>query len=330
MQNEADIEWLAQAHGGRPITVDMPWAMNINLKLLQSFLLVADTRSFRKAAEESNRTPSALTAQIKQLETQLGVPLFTRTTRSVSLTPEGRHLLDKARQALAMVSEGLDEIRDAAEMRRAAVSLASSPTITATMLPAILLNFQKEQPRITVRVRELLLPDLLESIRRQEVDFGVSWPGQGMGDFHFEPLVRDPVCVIMLPDHPLAKRRRITIDDLANHALVLFSGTGAATLRRQIDDAAEARNIRLSVCYEVQQPPTVAAFVAMGLGIGLIPRVAVPPAEAFRLRIAPLSEPALVRELGLITVKGKAMSAPAAALAEQIRRTLRPNSTEKN
>lgn len=301
--------------------------MNINLKLLQGFLLVADTRSFRKAAEESNRTPSALTAQIKQLEAQLGVPLFTRTTRNVSLTPEGLHLLGKARQALATVSEGLEEIRDAAKTRRAVVSLASSPTITATLLPAILLDFQRNQPRITVRVRELLLPDLLESICRQEVDFGVSWPGQGMGDFHFESLVRDPVCAIMPLDHPLAKRRRITISDLAGHALVLFAGTGAATLRRQIDDAAEASGTRLSVRYEVQQPPTVAAFVAMGLGVGLIPRVAVPPAEAPRLRITPISEPALVRQLGLITVKGKAMGASAAALAAQIRRAFRPSGT---
>jgi DNA-binding transcriptional LysR family regulator len=88
--------------------------MNVNLKLLHSFLLVADHGSFRRAAEEANRSQSAVSMQVRQLELQLGVALFHRTTRKVELTREGEMLLDCARKAAIELQIGLRRIKEAA------------------------------------------------------------------------------------------------------------------------------------------------------------------------------------------------------------------------
>uniref|UniRef100_UPI00035E69BE LysR family transcriptional regulator n=1 Tax=Herbaspirillum lusitanum TaxID=213312 RepID=UPI00035E69BE len=128
---------------------------NVNFKLLQTFLLVADQSSFRIAAEKSFRSPSAVSAQIRQLEAQLGVALFHRTTRNVRLTTEGEQLLDCAQRALMEVESGLRKIQESADIRRGRVSISCSPTIAETRLARVLAAFEKEYPGIEVSVREL-------------------------------------------------------------------------------------------------------------------------------------------------------------------------------
>ena len=120
--------------------------MNVNLNLLQTFLLVAERESFRQAAEESHRTPSAVSMQIKHLEDQVGAPLFVRTTRKVELTADGQQLLVRVREALTDVGSGLQELRDAVELRRGRVSLASSFSIASTRLPDVLARFKLQHP----------------------------------------------------------------------------------------------------------------------------------------------------------------------------------------
>ena len=102
---------------------------HINLKLLQTFLLVAEQSSFRIAAEKSFRSPSAVSAQIRQLEEQLGVPLFHRTTRNVRLTDEGKQLLECAQRALLEVESGLRKIQESADIRRGRVALSCLPRL---------------------------------------------------------------------------------------------------------------------------------------------------------------------------------------------------------
>lgn len=117
--------------------------MNINLKLLNSFLLVAEYSSFREAAERANRSLPAISMQIKQLEEQLGVTLFHRTTRRVELTKEGEHLLISVRKALAVIEGGLLELKSASDIAIGQITFACVPTVASTRLPTILSAFSK-------------------------------------------------------------------------------------------------------------------------------------------------------------------------------------------
>lgn len=297
--------------------------MNVNFKLLQTFLLVADHGSFRKAAEESSRTPSAVSTQVRQLEDQVGVPLFHRTTRNVALTAEGQQLVAKAREAVATLAQGLDQLRESIQTRRGIVAFASSPSISATCLPSILLDFERSHPQVTVKVRELVQFDLFASVGRREVDFGLGSAVDGMSDLAFESLVDDDVCALLPPAHPLARQRRVTLGDLAGEPMIMFQPAGTAALRRTVDDAAHASGTSLFVKYEVQQPQTVCAFAAAGLGVAILPRIAIPAGLESRLRILPLGEPPIVRKVGIITARGTQLSPTALALAAQIRASLR-------
>ena len=108
---------------------------DINFKLLHIFIAIADNRSFRQASEKLNRSQSAVSMQIKQLEDQIGAALFHRTTRRVELTAEGSKLLTFARRALGEWENGLREIREAVDIQRGTLTFACIPTIAATILP---------------------------------------------------------------------------------------------------------------------------------------------------------------------------------------------------
>jgi DNA-binding transcriptional LysR family regulator len=172
----------------------------INLKLIQTFLTVAEMRSFRRAADQVKRSQSAVSMQIRQLEEQLGVALFHRTTRSVKLTSEGEKLVGSAKKAIGEMENGIRDLLEAADSRRDHVTIACSPTIAPRQLPPILMRFVADYPRINIILKELKSQDLFESIRRGEADFGIG-PAITDGDFEFSTVVSDRVCALMSNDY---------------------------------------------------------------------------------------------------------------------------------
>ena len=147
--------------------------MSVNLKLLNAFLAVAEHGSFRRAAELAGRSQSALSVQVRELEGQLGASLFHRTTRSVSLTREGEALLPHARRAIAEMEAGLRQVRAAAGMQDGRLALGCPPHIAAATLPGLFMEFHAAHPGVALSIREMPQAGVLESIRRQELDFGI-------------------------------------------------------------------------------------------------------------------------------------------------------------
>ncbi|QNP49898.1 LysR family transcriptional regulator [Diaphorobacter aerolatus] len=293
---------------------------NVNLKLLQTFMLVAELKSFRKAAESSNRTPSAVSMQVKQLEDQTGLTLLRRTTRSVELTLEGAYLLEKTRQALTDLDHGLLELRDAAVLRQGLISLASSPTVACTLLPNVLARFGKAYPRVTVRLREVGLEDILKLIQAGEVDFGIGPATSNATDFEFTTLLHDPLCALVPRTHPLAKLNRLSLADLAGVPCVMLSSFAA--VRKSVDAAARTAGVRLNVQYEVQQMQTLIAMAAEGLGIGIAPKIAAETAAQFPLKIINLTDDGLIRDISIINVRGRALSPVAQQLLSYVREAI--------
>lgn len=295
--------------------------MNINLKLLQAFMLIAEHRSFRKAAEASNRTTSAVSMQLKQLEEQAGVALLRRTSHSVDLTREGERLLVKARLALNEINEGLQELRDAALLQRGLVTLASSPSIASTILPGVLVEFGKLSPGITVRVQELSAQGILKAVSDQAVDFGVGPAVSNQGDFNFSTILTDELCALVPKEHPLASRQRVSFRALQAMPCVTLSNFSA--LRQSLDNAAREAGVDLNVQYEVQQIPTLFTMVAAGLGIGIAPRISLGSVSAMGLHVLALVQPTIRRDMSLITLKGRILSAPAKQMMQALSRSAR-------
>ena len=293
--------------------------LNVNLKLLQAFLLVGEHSSFRTAAEVSHRSTSAVSAQIRRLEDQLGVPLFHRTTRNVRLTAEGQQLLECARRALMEVEVGLRKIQEAADVRRGRVSLACSPTIAATRLARVLAAFEKDHPGIEVFVRELTSEALFDSIRRHEVDFGIG-PVIETVEFSFEPLLEDPLYALVPKRFVTTSKDTITLATLTNMPLLVLNP--ATALRKVLEATMHERNLSVSTRYEFTQAQTLISMACAGLGAAILPKVVLPREIDDRTQALRIVSPAMTREVALITLRGQSLSPASLRLAHLMKQLI--------
>lgn len=281
--------------------------MKINFKVLATFLAVAENTSFRKAAEQTHLSLPAVSMQIKQLEERLGVALFQRTTRKVELTREGEELMISTRKAMAELDGALARIQQAAEVQQGHLSFACIPTVATARLPALLTEFARRYPAVSVRVREMVQPELLEAVRRRDVDFGIGPMPPRLGDLAAQALFDDDYVALMPAQHPAAAKPRISLKEVAKLPLLTL---GASQFHRQLQEALQAEGLAPEFNYEFTNVGTVAAMVEAGLGVGILPAVAVPRGTA--LKVLRLVRPALKRTISILTIRGHTLSPSAA------------------
>jgi DNA-binding transcriptional LysR family regulator len=294
--------------------------MTVNLKLLSVFVLVAEHSSFRKAAEELGRSQSAVSTQIRQLEEQLGVTLFHRTTRRVTLSSEGEQLLTCVRQALSEIQNGVQAIFNAVEVRRGRVVLACAPTIAGARLAPILASFKTEFPNVIVHVRELAASEMLDALQAQDVDLGIGPRVKRETDFHFRGVLQDDIWAVVPPETTLADPSGISLAELGRLPTLMI--TRSAALRADIERQLEDQHVVLDPQYEGMQVQTMLSLVEAGLGAAVLPRIAIPTNPQPRFRALPLRPP-MSREICIITLAGKTLSPVAtqfAAIAERVLR----------
>lgn len=295
--------------------------MTVNHKLLQVFVAVAEQRSFRRAADQLGRSQSAVSMQIRQLEAQLGVALFHRTTRRVEPTAEGARLLLHARRALGEWELGLREIREAADLQRGAISIACVPTLAATRLPTILAAYQAAWPGIRVGLRELPARELVGSLQRREVDLGIGPAVEGAAGLDFVPVATDPIFALAGPAFPLGGGDAVGLADLCGFPILLNSWS--AELRAVLERALGARGLVWDVRFEVLHVHTLVAFARQGLGVAILPRVAIPPLPDGAMQALPIRDPPLTRTVGILSRRGDSASPAAEALKAVIMRIFR-------
>ncbi|QCP55011.1 LysR family transcriptional regulator [Trinickia violacea] len=302
--------------------------LRVNLKLLHTFMLVAETKSFRQAADALHRSHSAITTQIKQLEAQLGITLFHRTTRLVKLTEEGEQLLDCARRAVNEVSLGLRKIQEAVDVRRGRIFLSCSTTIASTRLANILAEFEKDYPGVEIFVRELTTTALMESVRKDEVDFGIG-AILDAPDLSFEPILTENLYALVPERFKTHNRPTITLEELSRMPLLLLNP--ATALRAVIEEAAKTRGLTLNQKFQFSQAQTLIAMSNAGLGVAVLPEVVLPEKKTPGVDTLLIVEPPLQRQVAIITVRGRTLSPAAARLAQIVRQLIggRPTASRK-
>lgn len=289
---------------------------NVNLKLLQAFMLVAEHGSFRQAADLTHKSQSAVTSQIKQLEAQLGVQLFHRTTRQVSLTESGVELLDSAKRAVHEVELGLRRIQETTDLKRGRIFLACSTTVASTRLAKILAAFESDFPGIEVFVHELTSGGMHDSIRKGEVDFGIG-PVSDNQDFNFETILTENLYALVPKKFREAGGLTITMTALAELPLLLLNS--ATVLRAVVDDTAKRLGLELKTRYQFNQAQTLISMANAGLGAAVLPAVALPDHPSADTHEMLIIEPELTRQLAIITLKGRKLSPAASRLAQLVR-----------
>ncbi|WP_444756699.1 LysR family transcriptional regulator [Pseudomonas sp. A014] len=289
---------------------------NVNLKLLQAFMLVAEHGSFRQAADLTHKSQSAVTSQIKQLEGQLGVQLFHRTTRQVSLTESGVELLESAKRAVHEVELGLRRIQETTDLKRGRIFLACSTTVAATRLANILAAFEGSFPGIEVFVRELTSGDMHDSLRKGEVDFGIG-PMSDIPDFNFEPILTENLYALVPKKLRSDGGQTITMTELAKLPLLLLNQ--ATALRAAVDDTAKGMGLELKTRYQFNQAQTLISMANAGLGAAVLPAVVLPEHPHPDTHEMLIVEPEIARQVAIITVRARIMSPAASRLAQLVR-----------
>lgn len=242
----------------------------------------------------------------------VGVALFQRTTRKVSLTDEGEKLLISARKALAELENGLLQIQQSIDLQHGRLSFACVPTVASTRLPLILTTFAKKYPGITVHVRELANIELLDCVRRREVDFGIGPMPENKGELDFSPIFVDEYCAMLPKGYQDKGRDGISLRELCTLPLLMLSD--ASTFRGQVVKALTANGLEAKSNYEFAHVNTLVAMAEAGLGVALLPRISIP--RKTPLKVVRVVNPALSRTISISTIRGHTLSPSASRLVD--------------
>ena len=294
----------------------MPCPMRIDFLGLHAFVAIAERGSFQLAAAHLNLSQTALSHRMRKLEEDLGVRLLSRTTREVSLTPAGLALLPKVKDMIEGLSVSLDELRQHGRVRQERLAIGCLPTIAAGHLPAALSRFRRAHPDLVLRVHDNSATEIAELVNAGAIEFGITVVASHRWDFDIETLIREPFVLVCREDHPFARLSAANWSDLQEVPLIRISPhTGS---RMIIDDVLGSRRESLSWRYEVQHVNTAIALVQAGLGMTVIPRLAVDPAATDGLHVMQLRNPGVSRQIGIVSKR----SAPLSPLADELRKLI--------
>jgi LysR family transcriptional regulator, hydrogen peroxide-inducible genes activator len=245
----------------------------MELHQLRYFTAVARTGNFSRAAEQCHVSQPSLSQQIQKLEDELGERLFHRLRRKAKLTPAGQVLLPRAARILEEVESARREARDAQELKRGRVVLGVLPTIAPYLLPRVLAGFVRQWPGIDVVVQEDTTARLLELAAHCELDFAIASLPIPEGAFEVMELFSEELLLALPPDHPLTRKQNVSLDDFEGERFILMKE--GHCLGDQILSFCNKHDFQPNVSCRSAQVETVKALVRAGLGISLVPKMAV-------------------------------------------------------
>ena len=250
--------------------------MSIDLKQLKYFLAVAEEKSFSRAAERLHISQPPLSQQIMKLESELGVRLFARTTRTFELTVAGKALMGEAADMLAKMRMTIDTIRqiDRGEVGRLRVGIVGSAMWGP--IPSLLEEFQTKYPSVTWTLHESGPNVQYEALRAKQIDVGF-WrePRLDEDDLKNDHLkqelcFRENVCVAVNEHHPLATLPYIELTDIRDEPMLTLALDKSAFPRYLIQCCIKA-GFQPTIFQEASEPQTLLAMVGAGLGVTLMP-----------------------------------------------------------
>jgi DNA-binding transcriptional LysR family regulator len=237
----------------------------------------------------------------------------------VSLTEAGQRLLVRCNSVLADLDSAVREINEENQLRRGRVSIAATPAILGSRLPAILATFQRRYPGVLLALKEDFAQDVYAELASGQIDFAIGPRLEGFGDVSFTSLVRSPFVVVV--PKKMATRSSIALRDAMKYPQIALP---AVTNTRQ---TVEKMFLRQGSSYvpkwEAKQLQTLFALVEAGFGVAIIPSLAVPTSRGRSYRTVSLVDPSVTQEICLVMARGKRLSAPARTCCDLVVAELR-------
>ncbi|MER6583493.1 LysR substrate-binding domain-containing protein [Nonomuraea sp. NPDC001023] len=241
----------------------------MELRQLEYFVAVAEERSFTRAAERVHISQSGVSAQIRQLERELGAELFDRSARVATLTVAGKAALEHARAALAAAGAVGQAVGEVTDLIRGTLTVGMVLGCTITPLFDALAAFRWAHPGVELSLLEDNSDKLVEGVRGGALDLALIGAANGVPEgLESLTIVSERLVAAVPPEHPLAGRRRIALRDLGEHAIVCMPrGTG---LRAVFDEACAAQGLRPPIALQAGAADAIAGLAVRGLGVAIL------------------------------------------------------------
>lgn len=244
----------------------------IETRLLFQFIAVAEELHFNRAAQRLNMAQPPLSQAIRRLEQEIGVSLFARTNRSVSLTPAGVSFLESAREVLRTLDEGVEKTRRVSQGIEGHLTLTFISIAGYVPLLRALRNFRAAYPAVTFTMQEATTQEQIEALEQGRADLGFMRPsGRSAPDLRFDSLLLEPVVIALPATHRLAHCRIIQLSALQDEHFVSAPRHLGHGFHDQMVQLCEAAGFRPHISQQARQLQTLVALVASGFGVALLP-----------------------------------------------------------
>ena len=289
----------------------------MNTSHLRAAVEVARTGSFTRAAESLGLTQAAVSQHVAALERRLGAPLFDRAKRRIIPSAAGLAFLDRAQRALAELEDGTVAVESLLRGEGGSLRVASLQSVAGRLLPRVTVAFRRLHPRVDLKIRE------------GEDDDVVGWLNDGLADVGFvegaaadlnadvTPLFTEDFQLVVHLTHPLARRRRISLREIADEPFAYTGDAHCSTIQTRafaevgINPPAAVRSSNLT---------TTGGFVQEGVAVALVPRLCVPLLGA--VAAVDVSEPCLRRTIGIATPRNRFRTPGVAAFIDVVKRAI--------
>jgi DNA-binding transcriptional LysR family regulator len=286
----------------------------MEIRQLEYLVAVAEEASFTRAAARVHVAQPGISAQIRRLESELGLELFDRSGRTVRLTQAGSSVLPYARAALAAVASARVAIDDLHGLVRGRVSVGMVTACTSVAFTDLLSSFHALHPGVELSLSEANSDEMIEALRDGTLDLAwIGVAGPAPAGIATQAIVDDAIVAAVGPDHPLSSRSSIGLRDLCMHTLVaLPAGTG---VRSALDAACAAAGLTPQVAFEANALDVVARLARQGMGVAILPE-SVAAALADELHALAIVRPRIRSRLELAWRAAGPASPAARALVE--------------
>jgi DNA-binding transcriptional LysR family regulator len=286
----------------------------MELHQLRYLRAVVRTGSVTAAAEAEHVAQPSVSKQMRQLERELGVPLFHRVGRRVVPTGAAIELAECAGRVLDDLVATTAAVASAASQITGSLRIAATETVTNHLLPAALSGLRGMHPAAHIRVEMLGTDDVVARVLADEVDFGIVVLPLADSRLEVQSLLVEEVLIAMPPGHAWAGRGAVAMEEVLRYEGLLLSMPGHG-LRSQLDEAAQRSGIELTAGIELRSQQALLAMVAAGGGVALAPRMSVSGREDV---VALPLVPSLRREVGWVKRRGRHVPAIGRLLLEAI------------
>jgi LysR family cyn operon transcriptional activator len=291
--------------------------LSMELRHLRYFTALAECLNFTRAAERVHVTQSTLSHQIRQLEDEVGRPLFDRIGKRVALTEAGEAFVAYASKALREVDQGLSLLREASRPLTGTLRIGATHTFNIRLIPDCLAAFLGRHPTVKVTVEELEADGIEDKLLSGDLDVGIAYRPTQSTDLWFEPLYNEEMVLVVAETHPLARRKRIRMVELHRQRLVLLPTLFAT--RVMLDECFAASGAEPAVVAEMNTIAPMLGLVVRTDIAAIVARNAVPAGPG--LVVVPIESPTPVRTPGILWQRNRDPQPPIRSFASIVRRT---------